>query len=134
MLVRQAFRFELDPTPRALSSLSSHAGASRFAYNWALAAVKANMGQRAAEKSYGVCEQCLTAVLGWNLPALRRAWNQAKGQVAPWWGECSKEAFNTGLDAGGPGSAQLRRLQVGQAGRAQGRVPAVQSPAVTRVR
>jgi putative transposase len=37
-------------------------------------------------------------VLGWNLPALRRAWNQVKGQVAPWWTECSKDAFNTGLD------------------------------------
>lgn len=127
--VMQAYRFALDPTPSQVRDLERHAGAARFAYNWALAAVKANMGQRAAEKSYGVSEQGLTAVLGWNLPALRRAWNQAKGQVAPWWGECSKEAFNTGLDAGGPGSAQLRRLQVGQAGRAQGRVPEVQSPA-----
>jgi putative transposase len=25
-------------------------------------------------------------------------WNQAKGRVAPWWPECSKEAYNTGLD------------------------------------
>jgi len=32
------------------------------------------------------------------LPALRRVWNQAKGEVAPWWAQCSKEAFNTGLD------------------------------------
>jgi IS605 OrfB family transposase len=96
--VLQAYRFALDPTPSQARDLERHAGAARFAYNWALAAVKANMGQRAAEKSYGVSEQGLTAVLGWNLPALRRAWNQAKGQVAPWWGECSKEAFNTGLD------------------------------------
>ena len=40
----------------------------------------------------------LTASLGWNLPALRRAWNAAKSEIAPWWSECSKEAFNTGLD------------------------------------
>jgi putative transposase len=63
-----------------------------------LAAVKANGGQRQAERSYGLNGDDLTSALGWNLPALRRAWNAAKGQVAPWWGECSKEAFNTGLD------------------------------------
>jgi transposase len=33
------------------------------------------------------------------LPALRRQWNQAKHEVAPWWAEYSKEAFNSGLDA-----------------------------------
>src|SRR4029450_5115668 len=34
----------------------------------------------------------------WSLYALRRAWNQARGEVAPWWAEHSKEAYNTGLD------------------------------------
>ncbi len=34
----------------------------------------------------------------WTLPALRLAWNAAKHQVAPWWAECSKEAFSAGLD------------------------------------
>jgi len=33
------------------------------------------------------------------LPALRREWNQAKDQVAPWWAANSKEAYNAGLDA-----------------------------------
>ncbi|WP_275408814.1 hypothetical protein [Micromonospora qiuiae] len=33
------------------------------------------------------------------MPALRKAWNAVKDEVAPWWRECSKEAFNTGLDA-----------------------------------
>jgi putative transposase len=37
--------------------------------------------------------------VSWSLPALRKAWNATKGEVAPWWAECSKEAFNTGLDA-----------------------------------
>lgn len=67
-------------------------------FNWALAAVKANMQQRAAEKTYGLSNVELTPALGWNLPALRRDWNQRKRDVAPWWSECSKEAFNTGLD------------------------------------
>jgi putative transposase len=29
---------------------------------------------------------------------MRKDWNQVKGLVAPWWAECSKEAYNTGLD------------------------------------
>ncbi|WFE54735.1 IS607 family element RNA-guided endonuclease TnpB [Micromonospora sp. WMMD1155] len=37
--------------------------------------------------------------MSWSLPALRKTWNTAKHEVAPWWRECSKEAFNTGLDA-----------------------------------
>jgi putative transposase len=94
----QAYRFALDPTPAQVRDLERHAGAARYAFNWALAAVKANIGQRAAERSYGLDGDDLTAALGWSLPALRRAWNQAKSEVAPWWGECSKESFNTGLD------------------------------------
>jgi putative transposase len=33
-----------------------------------------------------------------DLPALRREWNRAKGEVAPWWAENSKEAYSAGLD------------------------------------
>jgi hypothetical protein len=53
-VVVQAYRFALDPTASQVRDLHRHAGAARFAFNWALAAVKANMGQRAAERSYGV--------------------------------------------------------------------------------
>ncbi|MFG1952024.1 hypothetical protein [Micromonospora sp. NPDC048830] len=77
----------------------AHAGAARVAYNWALARVKAVMDQRAAERTYGVPDDQLTPTVSWSLPALRKAWNTAKADVAPWWAECSKEAFNTGLDA-----------------------------------
>jgi putative transposase len=96
--VLQAYRFALDPTPVQARDLERHAGAARFAFNWALAQVKANIGQRAAERSYGLDGEDLSTALGWNLPALRRAWNVAKSEAAPWWSECSKEAFNTGLD------------------------------------
>jgi putative transposase len=116
--VVRAYRFALDPTPGQVRDLDRHAGAARFAYNWALAAVKANLGQRDAERSYGVTDADLTPGLGWNLPALRRAWNTAKGQVAPWWGECSKEAFNTGLD----GLARaLKNFADSRSGKRQGR-------------
>src|SRR3979409_191780 len=119
--VMQAYRFALDPTPGQVRNLERHAGAARFAYNWALAAVKANIGQRAAERSYGLDGDDLTPLLGWNLPALRRAWNAAKHEVAPWWGQCSKEAFNTGLDGVARALKNFSDWQVRHARGPQGR-------------
>jgi putative transposase len=58
--------------------------------------VKAALAQREAEESYGLSGDDLTAV-AWTLPALRLRWNQVKHTVAPWWAECSKEAFSAGL-------------------------------------
>jgi IS605 OrfB family transposase len=55
-------------------------------------------GQREAERSYGIAGDDLTPSISWSLYSLRKDWNAAKGTVAPWWPECSKEAFNTGLD------------------------------------
>jgi putative transposase len=43
--VLQAYRFALDPSPAQARDLERHAGAARFAYDWALVAVKANIGQ-----------------------------------------------------------------------------------------
>ncbi|MGW5670740.1 IS607 family element RNA-guided endonuclease TnpB [Micromonospora sp. NPDC003776] len=114
----QAYRFALDLTPAQERSVLAHAGAARVAHNWALAQVKAVWHQRAAERSYGVPEELLTPAVGWSLPALRRAWNAAKGEVAPWWRECSKEAFNTGLDALARG---LKNWSDSRAGRRAGR-------------
>jgi putative transposase len=96
--VTQAYRFALDPTPRQVRELLRHAGAARVAYNWGLARIKTNLDQRVAERSYGIAETDLTPSLNWSLYAMRKEWNQAKGQIAPWWAECSKEAYNTGLD------------------------------------
>ncbi|HZE31381.1 MAG TPA: helix-turn-helix domain-containing protein, partial [Actinoallomurus sp.] len=92
LTVTQAYRFALDPTPRQVRVLLRHAGAARVAYNWGLARIKANLDQRAAERSYGIAETDLTAPLSWSLYAMRKDWNQAKATVAPWWTECSKEA------------------------------------------
>jgi putative transposase len=93
-----AYRFALDPTPAQERALRSHAGAARVAFNCGLARVKAVMGQRAAESTYGITGDGLTPGISWSLYSLRKDWNAAKDTVAPWWGECSKEAFNTGLD------------------------------------
>jgi putative transposase len=84
------WRFEVETTsPQQQSLIQQHFGARRFAYNWALATVKANLDARAADPS--------VPLLAWTLPTLRKAWNQAKVTVAPWWSSCSKEAYACGI-------------------------------------
>ena len=56
MRTMQAYRFALDLTPAQQRQVLAHAGAARLAHNWALARVKAVMGQRAAERSYGIAD------------------------------------------------------------------------------
>jgi putative transposase len=85
----QAYRFALDPTPRQRRALASHCGAARYTYNWSLQLVQARLDQRQTDPAVQV---------PWTLPALRREWNRAKHQVAPWWAENSKEAYSSGLD------------------------------------
>jgi putative transposase len=87
--VHQAYRFALDPTPRQQRTLASAVGGARFAYNWGLELVKGRLDERAAGHDVQV---------PWTLPALRREWNRAKDQVAPWWADNSKEAYSSGLD------------------------------------
>jgi putative transposase len=87
--VHQAYRFALDPTPRQQRTLASAVGGSRFAYNWGLELVKRRLDERAAGREVQV---------PWTLPALRREWNRAKHQAAPWWADNSKEAYSSGLD------------------------------------
>jgi putative transposase len=89
-MVLQAYQFALDPTPRQDGSLASHTGAARFAYNWGLELVTTRLEQRKADPSVQV---------PWTLAELRWEWNRAKHDVAPWWAENSKEAYNSGLDA-----------------------------------
>ena len=93
----QAYRFALDPSPVQQAALRSHCGAQRFAFNWGLARVKANLGQCEAERSYGVPEEALTPAVSWSAWSLRKDFNQVKHQVAPWWADNSKEAYASGL-------------------------------------
>ncbi|MEI5524310.1 IS607 family element RNA-guided endonuclease TnpB [Streptomyces brasiliscabiei] len=98
--VVQAFRFALDPNAVQEAALRSHCGAARAAYNWAVAWVEASWWQRRAEQSYGIAEARLTQWRPWSLPALRKAFNEAKHtdpRFAAWWEENSKEAYSTGL-------------------------------------
>jgi putative transposase len=96
-VVIQAYRFALDPSPGQGEALRSHCGGQRYAFNWGLARVKAILGQREAERSYGVPADGLTPSVSWSAYGLRKDWNRVKGAVAPWWGENSKEAYASGL-------------------------------------
>ncbi|MGW0630812.1 IS607 family element RNA-guided endonuclease TnpB [Streptomyces sp. NPDC002758] len=98
--VVQAYRFALGPNAAQEAALRSHCGAARAAYNWAVGWVSASWWQRKAEESYGVVEESLTQWRPWSLPALRKAFNEAKHtdpRFAGWWEENSKEAYSTGL-------------------------------------
>ena len=75
MLVKQAFRFELDPNNVQRTALARHAGASRYAYNWGLAERK-----RMLDGGEG----------GTNAISQHKAWNQFKREGAPWWTQVSK--------------------------------------------
>lgn len=91
-----AYRFALDLNQAQTAKAVSHVGARRFAFNHMLAAVKANLGQREAERSYGIAEELLTPSLDWSAYGLRKAWNIRKDVVAPWWAENCKEAYADG--------------------------------------
>jgi len=78
--VVQAYRFALDPSPAQERILGSHAGASRFAWNWGLAR----------------CKERYESEGRWYLAAeLYRLWNQEKkaDPALAWWGENSKCAY-----------------------------------------
>jgi putative transposase len=78
--VKTAYRFALDPTPVQEHALRSHAGAARFAWNWALARCKERYA--AERKWYSGAE-------------LHKLWNAAK-KADPglaWWSENSKCAY-----------------------------------------
>ncbi len=92
----RAYLFALEPTPEQVGAMRSHCGAVRVAYNWCLAQVRANWAQRAAEESYGIPAEERTPWMNTSAYGLRKAWNAAKGEVAPWWRDNSKEAYATG--------------------------------------
>src|SRR5277367_3100151 len=91
----QAFRFTLDPTEEQARSLARHFGARRKAFNWTVAALKADI--EAWHASGFETEKP-------SLRVLRKRWNTSKDEVCvnadtgqSWWRECSKEAYADGV-------------------------------------
>jgi putative transposase len=91
----QAFRFSLEPSEEQPRSLARHFGARRKAYNWTVAALKADIE---AWQGSGV------ETAKPSLRVLRKRWNTVKNDVcvnaetgAVWWPQCSKEAYADGI-------------------------------------
>ncbi|HEY5272212.1 MAG TPA: IS607 family element RNA-guided endonuclease TnpB [Acidimicrobiales bacterium] len=108
MLVHQAFRFELAPNNAIRSRFASHCGASRFVYNWGLALVKDRLDQQSQIREAAfrellsdeeARELANTVSVPWTMISLRKVWNTTKNEMAPWWGENSKFAYESGLSA-----------------------------------
>lgn len=106
------FKFTLDVNREQHQRLLAHAGASRLAFNYHIGRVKANLDQRAAERSYDTAEADLTPSLSWSKVSFINEMNQWKdgravdarvqvlddGTVVrglPWRGEGSTDVFET---------------------------------------
>src|ERR1039458_3683506 len=87
----------LDPTPSQEQLLRSYCGASRFAYNWAVATVKKNLETRAEERRSGVEETEITQSICWSAWSMIPLWNSLKDEVAPWYRDVTKYAFQSGV-------------------------------------
>jgi putative transposase len=79
----------LAPTPGQAARFRRDDGARRFACNWAVAQIKQafDHGQQTGDHESAV----------WSAWSLRKRWNNIKAEVAPWWTECSKEAYAGGI-------------------------------------
>jgi putative transposase len=84
-----SFEVEWPKDQQSASLVRSHFGARRVAYNWALAKVKSDLEARRTDPNH--------LSTPWTLEALRKQWNQEKNEVAPWWGDNSKEAYASGI-------------------------------------
>jgi len=104
-------RFTLDVNHEQHHRLMAHAGAARLAVDHHIGRVKANLDQRAAERSYGVADADLTPSLSWSTVSFINEMNSWKdgrapdapvsvdpdtGEVVrglPWRGEVSADVF-----------------------------------------
>ena len=112
------FEVEWPAEPQRAALIRSHFGARRFAFNWGLARVKADLDATAADPGH--------ESVGWDLGSLRKVWNRAKHEVAPWWATNSKEAYSAGLGDLAAALTQLERQPHRPPVGSAGGVPAVQ--------
>jgi putative transposase len=132
------FRFTLDPNREQEQRLLAHAGAARLAYNHHLGRVRANLDQRAAERSYGVADADLTPSLSWSKVSFinhMNAWKDGRAPDAqvsideagnevrglPWRAEVSTDVFECASVNAAQALANWSKSRTGErAGRAAG--------------
>ena len=108
----------LDPSPSQAQLLRSYCGASRFAYNWAIATVKENLNARSEERGSGVADADLTPMLSWSAYSMTPLWNSVKDDVAPWHRNVTMHAFRSGVTNA---STALKNFAQARSGARRGR-------------
>ena len=89
----QAYTFALDPTLAQISSLRSHIGGSRFAYNALLGLVKENWNENRAKKETGL-EVANENYVSTSHFGLLYLWAEHRDELAPWWKEDGSSTYN----------------------------------------
>jgi len=89
MMTGAVFEVEWPKEPERRSLIWSHFGARRFAKNWAIEQVKADLDAKKKNPDH--------ASIPWTLGDLRKRWNQVKDEKAPWWAVNSKECYAAGI-------------------------------------
>jgi putative transposase len=109
--VFQAFCFALDLTDEQRASVNRHFGARRYACNWAVATMKADIATYHASGAETPAP---------SLPGLRKRWNVEKDSICvnaatgePWWREVSKETFSDGIKGAVDGYWQWQKSRAG---------------------
>jgi putative transposase len=112
----QAFRFELDPNNVTRGGLASHAGGAKVAFRRGLRLVKSRLDQASRIREQALAEGASpreaevlarTVDIPLSLYSLRKEWNRAKNEVAPWWAGRAQ-----GTEDGLPAAAQEARRPV----------------------
>jgi putative transposase len=108
-LIRQAYRFALDPTVEQAELLASFAGASRFWFNQGLALVKERLDRLERGEAVSV---------PWSYKALCSEFkgDAIKDELAPWRSEVVTGSYQAGLEALGSAAGLQPGPQGGPAG------------------
>ena len=90
-LSHSGLRIRLEPTLAQRRSMSRCAGASRFAFNWAISHVAANAAMWRTERDCGVESSQRTKPF--TLVDLTKLWSLERSSVAPWWGDHPSKVY-----------------------------------------
>ena len=82
--VTQVVKLRLNPSRAQVELLAGYCGTARAAYNTLLFQVKANLGQRVAERTYDIPDANLTPGLSWHRYGLEKLLRENRGTWLPW--------------------------------------------------
>lgn len=80
----QGYVLEIAPEETQIEKLYRQSGLSRVVFNHVLARVKVIIGQRAAERTYGIPDDQLTPAMAWNKESLETYWKATRNELYPW--------------------------------------------------